>query len=322
MADNQYLYAVARIRSKELGLLSKSDIEQLMGCKSEKECMNYLADKGWGRMENESAEQMLAAEREKTWELIGELVDDMSVFNTFLYSNDFHNLKAAIKQVYTDSAQDAIYISHGTIEPAVIQEAISKKEFDRLPDYMRASAAEAYQVMMQTGDSQLCDIIIDRAALDTILQKSKESGNEVLAEYGELKVAAANINIVIRSIKTGKDKAFMERAIAECASLNKDELINAAMEGIEAVYEYLSATKYAEAVNAIKESPSAFERWCDNLIIRHISPQKYNPFTLSPLVAYIIARDNEIKTVRIILSGKRNEIPDSKVRERLRDMYV
>ena len=322
MADNQYLYAVARIRSKELGLLSKSDIEQLMGCKSEKECVNFLADKGWGRTEHESTEQMLAAEREKTWELIGELVEDMSVFNTFLYSNDYHNLKAAIKQVYTDSAQDAIYISHGTIEPAVIVEAIREKEFGSLPDYMRACAQEAYQIMMQTGDSQLCDIIIDRAALDTILQKSKESGNDLLAAYGELKVAAANINIIIRSIKTGKDKAFMERAIAECASLNKEELINAALEGIDAVYDYLSSTKYADAVDAIKESPSAFERWCDNLIIRHISPQKYNPFTLSPLVAYIIARDNEIKTVRIILSGKRNEIPDSKVRERLRDMYV
>jgi len=322
MADNQYLYAVARIRSKELGLLSKSDIEQLMGCKSEKECVNFLADKGWGRTEHESTEQMLAAEREKTWELIGELVEDMSVFNTFLYSNDYHNLKAAIKQVYTDYAQGAIYISHGTIEPAVIVEAIREKEFGSLPDYMRACAQEAYQIMMQTGDSQLCDIIIDRAALDTILQKSRESGNEVLAEYGELKVAAANINIIIRSIKTGKDKAFMERAIAECTSLNKEKLINAALEGIDAVYDYLSSTKYADAVDAIKESPSAFERWCDNLIIRHISPQKYNPFTLSPLVAYIIARDNEIKTVRIILSGKRNEIPDSKVRERLRDMYV
>ena len=322
MADNQYLYAVARIRSKELGLLSKSDIEQLMGCKSEKECVNFLADKGWGRTEHESTEQMLAAEREKTWELIGELVEDMSVFNTFLYSNDYHNLKAAIKQVYTDSAQGAIYISHGTIEPAVIVEAIREKEFGSLPDYMRACAQEAYQIMMQTGDSQLCDIIIDRAALDTILQKSRESGNEVLAEYGELKVAAANINIIIRSIKTGKDKAFMERAIAECTSLNKEKLINAALEGIDAVYDYLSSTNYADAVDAIKESPSAFERWCDNLIIRHISPQKYNPFTLSPLVAYIIARDNEIKTVRIILSGKRNEIPDSKVRERLRDMYV
>lgn len=322
MADNQYLYAVARIRSKELGLLGKSDIEQLMSCRSEKECMNFLADKGWGRAEHESSEQMLAAEREKTWELIGELVEDMSVFNTFLYSNDYHNLKAAIKQVYTDSAHDAIYISHGTIEPAVVLDAISKKEFEMLPEYMRACAQEAYQIMMQTGDSQLCDLIIDRAALETILKKSKESGNEVLAEYGELKAAAANINIVIRSIKTGKDRDFMEKAVAECASLNKNELINAALEGIDAVYEYLSSTKYAEAVDAIKESPSAFERWCDNLIIKHISPQKYNPFTLSPLVAYIIARDNEIKTVRIILSGKRNEIPDSKIRERLRDMYV
>jgi len=322
MAENQYLYAVARIRSKELGLLSKSDIEQLMSCKSEKECMNFLADKGWGKTDHDTAEQMLAAEREKTWDLIGELVDDISVFNTFLYNNDFHNLKAAIKQIYTDSRSDNIYISHGTVDPAVILEAVKERNFGRLPEFMREAAQEAYEVMMHTGDSQLCDLIIDRAALDTILIKSRESGNEVIALYGELKVAAADINIAIRSIKTGRDRAFMERAIAECDSLNKKELIDSAMEGIEAVYEYLSRTKYAEAVDAIKESASAFERWCDNLIIRNISPQKYNPFTLSPLAAYILARENEIKTVRIILSGKRNEIHDSSIRERLRDMYV
>lgn len=322
MADKQYLYAVARIRSKEMTLLGKSDIEQLMNCKNEKECMNFLADKGWGRTDNDTVEQMLAAEREKTWDLIRELVEDMSVFNTFLYNNDFHNLKAAIKEVYTDSKLDGIYISQATVEPEVICQAIKERDFSSLPEYMRACAEEAYQVMMQTGDSQLCDCIIDRAALDTILKKAKESGNDVLAEYGELKVAAANINIAIRSIKTGKDRDFMERAIAECNSLSKQELINAALEGYEAVYAYLMSTKYADAVDAIKESSSAFERWCDNLIIRHISPQKYNPFTLSPLAAYILARDNEIKTVRIILSGKRNEIPDSSIRERLRDMYV
>lgn len=322
MAENQYLYAVARIRSKEMNLLDKSDIEQLMNCKSEKECMHILADKGWGRTGDEAAEHMLAAEREKTWDLIRELVEDMSVFNTFLYNNDYHNLKAAIKQVYTDSNHDAIYISHGTIDPVIILEAVKEHDFTKLPEYMRACAEEAYQVQMHTGDSQLCDVILDRAALDTVLAKSKESGNEVLTEYGELKVAVADINIAIRSIKTGKDREFMERAIAECGSLNKQELINSSMEGIEAVYSYLMSTKYAEAVDALKESPSAFERWSDNLIIRHISPQKYNPFTLSPLAAYILARDNEIKTIRILLSGKRNEIPDSSIRERLRVMYV
>lgn len=63
--DKQFIYAVARIRSKELALLSKADIDQLMGCKTEKECLRLLADKGWGIDDTESSEQMLTTEREK-----------------------------------------------------------------------------------------------------------------------------------------------------------------------------------------------------------------------------------------------------------------
>ena len=41
-----------------------------------------------------------------------------------------------------------------------------------------------------------------------------------------------------------------------------------------------------------------------------------------PLVAYALARENEIKTVRIILSGKRTGMPEASIRERVREMYV
>lgn len=322
MADNQYMYAVARIRSKENSLLNKSDIDQLMNCKSEKECLRLLTDKGWGKSGEENTEQILSVEREKTWELIGELVKDLSVFNTFLYSNDFHNLKAAIKQVYTETNFNDIYIFQSTIAPDIILNAVKEHNFTVLPEHMRLCAEEAYQVQMHTGDSQLCDVIIDKAALETILKKSKESNNELFSQYGELKVAVADINIAIRSCKNGKDKIFLERALAECDSLNIKSLATAALEGVEAIYGYLQFTVYADAVSALKESPSAFERWSDNLIIKHIRPQKYNPFTISPLAAYILARENEIKTVRILLSGKRNEISDDSIRERLREMYV
>lgn len=322
MSDKQYTYAVARIRSKELFLLDKSDLEQLMNCKSEKECLRLLTDKGWGRTGDESVEQILITEREKTWEIMAELMEDLSVFDTFLFSNDFHNLKAAIKQVYTSSKFDDIYITHGTIKPDKIVAAVKEHDFTDLPEHMKKCAEEAYGVQMHTGDSQLCDIIIDKAALETTLQKSKETKNDLLEKYAELKVAAANINIAIRSCKLKKDKSFMERAFAECKSLNITELMTAASEGMEAIYQYLSTTVYEEAVTAIKESSTAFERWCDNLIIDLIRPQKYNPFTISPLAAYILARENEIKTVRILLSGKRNEISDNSIRERLRDMYV
>jgi V/A-type H+/Na+-transporting ATPase subunit C len=322
MADKQYTYAVARIRSKELSLLDKTDLERLMNCKSEKECLRLLTDKGWGKSGEENTEQLLAVEWEKTWELMKELVEDMSVFHTFLYSNDFHNLKAAIKQIYTDSELKNIYISNGTIHPDIIIKAVREHDVTLLPEHMRECAKEAYEVQMHTGDSQLCDVIIDRAALETLYKKGKASGNELLALYAELKVASADINIAIRSYRTVKDQKFIERALTECESLNKQELTAAALEGVDAIYNYLSNTKYADAVQALKESTSAFERWCDNLIIKHIRPQKYNPFTLSPLAAYILARENEIKTVRILLSGKRNDIADEAIRERLREMYV
>ncbi len=322
MADKQYTYAVARIRTKEMSLLGKSDIDQLLNCRSEKECLKMLADKGWGKSGDETAEQVLNIERGKTWDLMKELVEDISEFNTFLYTNDFHNLKAAIKQVYTDSKQKDIYIAQSTIVPEIIINAVKEHNFSLLPEHMRTCAEEAYQVQLHTGDSQLCDVIIDKAALEAMLVKSKASNVELIMKYAELKVAVADINIAIRSFKTKKNKMFLERALADCASLDIKKLATAACTSLEAIYEYLQFTNYADAVEAIKESPSAFERWSDNVIIKNIRPQKYNPFTISPLAAYILARENEIKTVRILLSGKRNDINDSIIRERMRDLYV
>lgn len=322
MAQNQYIYAVSRIRSKELSLLDRTFMEQLLAAQSHEDCLRLLREKGWGESGHETAEEMLAVERIKTWDLIGELVEDMSIFDTFLYANDFHNLKAAIKEAYRNEEVPNIYISHGTISSEVISGAVKEHDFTALPDYMRECAEKAYEVQFRTGDGQLCDVIIDRAALETILQKAKASENELLQEYAQLKVVTANINIAIRSLKTGKSKEFLERALVECETINKEELIEAVLNGEEEIYRYLSTTVYAEAVEAIKQSPTAFERWCDNLMINRIKPQKYNSFTVSPLAAYILARENEIKTVRILLSGKLNDIPETSIRERLREMYV
>ncbi len=322
MTDDQYIYAVARIRSKELTLLDKSVLDQLMSCKSYEDCMRTLTDRGWGNPDDVTTEEMLSSEREKTWELMRELVDDMSVFNTFLYEKDFHNLKAAIKQVYMNKEFPNIYLQEGMIAPTLILESVKQHDFTMLPEIMQKSAEAAYQEQMHSGDGQMCDVILDKATLETIYKKSKESGNELFSAYAELRVVTANINIAIRGAKTHKKRAFFEQALAECETLDIQLLLEASLNGVEAIYEYLLTTVYETAVVAIKESPSAFEKWCDNLIIEYIKPQKYNSFTISPLAAYILARENEIKTVRILLSGKLNELSETMIRERLRDMYV
>ena len=53
-----------------------------------------------------------------------------------------------------------------------------------------------------------------------------------------------------------------------------------------------------------------------------IKSQKSNPFTVAPIFSYILAKQNELKAVQIILSGKKNNLPDELIRERIRDLYV
>ena len=54
MAKNQYTYAVARIRSMEVSLFSQADIEQLLACRDEKQCLQLLQEKGWGNADTPS----------------------------------------------------------------------------------------------------------------------------------------------------------------------------------------------------------------------------------------------------------------------------
>lgn len=321
MSDTSYAYAVARIRSKEMSLITAQNIIQLMAGKSYQECLDLLAGKGWD-IGGQNPEEMLALERDKTWQLINELVDDMSIFNVFLIPNDYHNLKAAIKQISAEVITPQLFIQQGTVPYERIIQAVKENDFTLLPEQMRPVAKEAYEIMLHTNDGQLSDVLVDKATLDAIYKAGKLSKNELIVKYAELMVASMDIKIAVRCSKMRKELFFINRALAYCESIDTQQLGAAAAQGLDEIYTYLERTDYADAIEEIKKSNSAYERWCDNLIVAYIRPQKYNPFTIAPLVAYVLAREYEIKSVQIILSGKLNNLSDESVRERVRATYV
>lgn len=320
---NSYAYAVARIRALEVSLFSNGTIEQLISIPDYESCLNFLEEKGWGGSEDEgSGEDILATEESKIWQVVKELNIDMDNFEVLALPGRFHNLKAAIKESVTGKEGLNIYYESGSPSGEEIKNIISQKDFAALPDNMSKIAEEAYERMLHTGDGQLCDLLIDRACLNAVYRAGKDSGVDIIKNYAESVVAVADIKIAVRSHKTGKTIDFMEAAMAPCRSLSVDRLAKAALAGEEAIIDYLDQTIYAEGGAALAESSSAFERWCDNRIINTIKSEKYNAFTIGPVIAYVIARQNEIKTVRIILSAKQSGLPEESVRERVREMYV
>ncbi|MCR5627919.1 MAG: V-type ATPase subunit [Lachnospiraceae bacterium] len=320
MEDKQFIYAVARVRHHELSLLSDQFIDRLIHSESVKAALDTLNTQGW---DGDDPDSILNNQENSIWDFVSELVDDLSVFDVFLLKNDCHNLKAAIKSSYMGlKPEDTPVLDRAITDPATVIKAVSEKDFSRLPESMQQSAADALEEIFRTHDGHMSDTIIDRATLDAIRAAGKRSQTPVLSLYSEVTIASSDIKIAVRGADTKASREYFELAIAPCDTLDKDELVSAALAGKDAVCEYLMRTKYADGVPELKKSISAFERWCDNLLIDYIKPQIHNPSTLGPVAAYILARQNEIKTVRIVISGIENNLGDESIRERVRAMYV
>lgn len=324
MSKTKYTYAVARIRALEVSLLTNAVIEQLLACKSAEQALQFLVEKGWGDLTAGTldADEVLNKEEEKMWQTIREVAPDMHVFDVLSLPKLYHNLKAAIKEVCTEVENKNIFYDDCEIPGEEMFALVQNKEFDKLPGNMSATAREAFDTLLHTRDGQLCDLIIDHATLEAMLEAGKKSGEKIIEEYAQTAVAIADIKIAVRSQKTGKNAEFMKKAMVNCSEINVDQLTQAALAGAEEIAQYLEGTSYREGADALRISPSAFERWCDNKMTDSMRSQKYESFSVGPFLAYLLARQNEIKTVRIILTGKQNEFPDEAIRERIREMYV
>lgn len=323
MAANNYAYAVTRIRVKENALLTAGDMQRLLAAPDEAAARQILRDKGWDAAPSMEMQSILQKEKAKTWSLMREILrEDIHKLDVFLYSDDYLNLKSAVKETRLEKEYDGIFSAGGSIPAEQIRRAVSKKRFELLPEDMAKAAKEALDVYLRTGDGQLSDILLDRAALDSIYRAGQKSHSDFLRLYAEITVAGADLKIALRAQRTGKSKDFYERAIAECDSLDKKTLIAAAMNGADALSDYLEKTAYAGGTEKFRSSMAAFEKWCDDLLIDKIRPQKYQPFGIEPLAAYVLARENEMKSVRIILSGKLNQLPAEMIKERIRETYA
>ena len=323
MSNTKYTYAVARIRALEGALFSDAVIEQLLACRTAEQGLQFVMEKGWGDMSTDAdMDAVLKREEEKAWEVIRDTAPDMSVFDVLSYPKLYHNLKAAVKEVCTETKNPGIFYDDCAVSGKEMLQIVENREFSRLPGNMGRVAEEALDTLLHTRDGQLCDILIDKAALTAIYEAGKRSGEKIIEYYADTTVAIADIKIAVRFQKTGKSADFMRSAMAECDSLNVEQLIRAALAGADEIAQYLEGTSYAGGADALRESPSAFERWCDNRMTETLKSQKYETFSVGPLLGYLIARENEIKTVRIILTGKQNGFSDDAIRERIREMYV
>lgn len=320
MKGTDYVYAVGRIRAKELSLLSSSDMRRLISSKTYGEAVTLLSSKGYV-IGGENYTAAISKQHADLWQLMKEVLRDITQMNPLIIKNDYQNLKAAVKAAVTGNDASSLLVSPSVYEPEKIYNAVVNRKFNELPSEMISIAEKAYDILVRTHSAQLADAVCDKAAMLSMLEYSKNKDSKIFSEISECIVACTDIKIVYRSILAGKTADFMCEAVCPCRAFSPDTLVKNA-DSVDDFLAFLEKTPYSGAAEALKTSVSAYEKYCDDMLMSIVQKGKMTAFGIDPIVAYYMAKEAELLSVRIVLSGKLNGADESIISGRVRELYA
>jgi len=318
-----YEFSIGSVRAKEKSLLTMSDIEQMIGMKTEAEIVRFLKDKGFG--DGETIDEIIVSNTDKMWKYIRGVAPNMEVFSPFYLQNDIHNLKTLLKAVMADREYKDLLMYPVSVDVKLLLNAVENGKFDKLPQWLSDAAQKAYKLLAQTNDARLSDAVIDCAALKKMLDEGRRSRSEYLYSYFESIAFYSNVKVAIRGARTNSSADYLKTALCEMDGFDKSAVIPKALTGTENLLKYfekLDTCDCNKAMAAFRENPGEFEKFIDNRLIKLAKTMcKLKCEGSEPLLGYYTACEYERKAVHIISGGIVTHTPPEKIRERLREIY-
>jgi V/A-type H+-transporting ATPase subunit C len=324
-----FAQSVSRIRFLETRMLNKAKLEALIESRDFWDCLRLLQDSIYseyilGASYEEglkTALQNLYRDMYKTSPL-KELIDVLAI------RYDAHNIKALIKSRVSSMDTRGILIDSGTIPLNALEAMIRDENFRDMPKIFRKYVEEALSNYKNNGDPQNIDITIDKAMYEYMLEKSSAEGFDYVLETVRLMIDITNIKAFMRVKIQDRGREFFKKVFIKGGRLDIDLFLNNMTDTIENFPNKIYHTDHfkwvKEGVEEYVKSRDlgSIEKYGDDFLINFIKKTKLMSFGPEPVIAYIISRENEIKLLRIILTGKMNNVSPDLIRERLRDTYV
>lgn len=320
--SEKYAFGVAMCRAKENSLLSVQDMDALIAAPSYKKALELLSGKVYKTESGYDYESFLKLRMNEAVETVKNASENSEFLNILFVKNDFHNLKTALKGEKSGIDYKEFFEPSGLCSYESLKKAVEEKDFSNLPELIRETAKKADELLQKTGSGQLCDIVCDKGALSAMLCLAERSKDEVLIRYAKNAVLCADIKILLRCAKTKKPKSFMDEALCEIPNFDFSKLKRAALNGMKALIEALSAAGFSEFTEKLEDGFFSFEKYCDDILMADFKKSRYTAFGLSPIAAYYYAVSAEVMCLRIILSGKLNGTDEAVIRGRMRELYV
>lgn len=327
-------YAAARVFSLENKLLTRERVERMVEAPDPGEALKVLAETEYAAGISELGgahdyEKLLSGEVRRVREFFETISPDPAITDLFFLKYDFHNLKVLLKSRYLDRQQEEPLIeAGGTIPLSILKEAIEGEDYLDLPSYIREALEQVDEAMDLRMDPQRIALILDRAMYQHIFDVCRDRKNDFVLDYFTIQVDLINIRSFLRVRKIDETFEFLKGLLLPSSQLGEEFFLTAMQEPVENIAHRLKDSRYSKVVDKGVEdyvntgSLSVYERLMDDYLLGYAKAARWNPLGIEPIIGYLLAKENEVRIIRIIMVGKINNLPSHTIRERLRDVYV
>lgn len=321
--EEKYIYGSTRVRAVEARISAGDRIWRAAETKTLADTLRIFEEFGI-RIAEVSIEDALSALVDDAYKILNETAPEPALFNVLRYPYDCHNIKSAIKSSFRGTDAAHLMFNTGSIPPLNIISMVRDREFSALPRNMAEAAVSAYEVYYRNSDPQQIDSVLDNACFLDMIESAEKYDLPYLRKLVAYKADTTNILICVRLIRMSASAASFERILLPGGMISKGAFSAAfAVEGIKErealLYDMLCRTRYSIIKLSITDSLTAIERSCENTYLAFIRGEaRKKLYGAEILTAFVIARETEVKNMRIVIAGRAASLPAEVIKERLR----
>ncbi len=329
MAHKSTHHALARIKILEGRLIDRDRINRMIEAVSVIEALRALSESGYGAaVEIKSPrefEKMIAAEMRDLRQLINEISPDEELTDILLMRYDYKNAKAYLKMQMNSSDIDAAITDTGKVPARELREMVYQKDTYGLPKHLSEAISEAENQIAVEANPSKVDNIMDRRYITWAVETAKSKKNDFMIKLFTTMVDLNNILSLLRVRQMDADISLLKDVLFEGGTINKEFIMDAYTLNDDMLTVRFKYTQYGHRlVSAIEKAVEnkrawSFEHFTENMLIECAKEQKHKVFGIEPIIAYIIAKENEATAIRMVMTGKINKLDADQIRGRLRE---
>ncbi|MHC4728922.1 MAG: V-type ATPase subunit, partial [Planctomycetota bacterium] len=268
-------------------------------------------------------EKTLQQRRADVRELFSDLMLDESVVQLFKARDDFANLRLALRRSLTEKSIGSDYSPDGNIDPEQVEQLFAEQgEFSSQAstEYIQQAVEQAILAYYLDKDIRQIDYQIDSFQTGFNLKTACRLNSIFLLSLFRTQIDLANIRTMLRLKFTDsqENKVFPTGGFVE-----SERFKNGIELGYEALGQLFFATPYNRIVEiganylASKKSFLKIEQQCEEYLTGFLKSSFVITAGPQPVIAFLLLKENEIRTVRLILTAKKNFLDTKLILDRI-----